>query len=82
MSELLNNQVDTQMKFENINSRVHANPCRGCDENKEELEKNNLPHKNFCNGRGTIRLYQKTGWAKLWVTDSTLNENINSLINK
>ena len=32
-----------------------------------------------------MRLYQKTGWAdfdELQVTDSTLNEGTNSLINK
>ena len=32
-----------------------------------------------------MRLYQKTGWSdfdELWVTDSTLNEGINSLINE
>ena len=32
-----------------------------------------------------IRLYQKTGWSdfdELWVTDSTLNEGTNSLINE
>ena len=30
-------------------------------------------------------MYQKTGWSdfdELWVTDSTLNEGTNSLINK
>ena len=36
MSELLDNQVDTQN--ENLNSGFHASPHKVCDENKE-LEK-------------------------------------------
>ena len=35
MSELLDNQVDTE------NSGVHASPCKVCDENRELEEKNN-----------------------------------------
>ena len=46
MSELLDNQVDTQNENLNKNFGVHASPCRGCNE-KKELEEKTLPPKNF-----------------------------------
>ena len=52
---------------------------------KEELEKNNCHTKNFNGREDFIRLYQEIGWTnfnELQVTDSTLNEGTNSLINE
>ena len=57
-----------------------------CDENKRIRRKQKqLPHKKFYLKEDFIRLYQKIGWAdfdELWVTDSTLKEGTNSLINE
>ena len=53
-------------------------------ERKKEKE-NDGRVKFFLLEGGLIRLYQKTGWSdfdELWVTDSTLNEGTNSLINE
>ena len=82
MSELLDKQVDT--KNENIKTKncgVHTSPRKVCDENRRK----NDCHVNFLLKGGLYkRLYQKTGWSdfdELQVTDSTLNEGTNSLIN-
>ena len=52
---------------------------------KMKEEKNDGRIKNFYWKEDFIRLYQKTGWSdfdELRVTDSTLNEGTNSLINE
>ncbi len=62
---------------------VHASPRKVCHENKrKEKKKKQLSHKNFLLKGG---LYQKTCWSnfdEIQVTDSTLNEDNNSLINE
>ena len=66
-----------------INSGIHASPRKVCDENKRR--KNDDRVKFFYWKEDFIRLCQKIGWSdfdELWVTDSTLNEGTNSLINE
>ena len=80
------------MSVLNINSGIHAgghaSPRKVCDENKrkKERKRKRRPRKKFFYRKEDfIRLYQKTGWSdfdELWVTDSTLNEGTNSLINE
>ena len=82
------------MSVLNINSGIHAgghaSPQKVCDENKrknvEERKKENDGRVKFFYWKEDfIRLYQKTGWSdfnELRVTDSTLNEGTNSLINE
>ena len=77
------------MSVSNINSGIHAgghtSPRKVCDENEtnKERRKNDGRVKFFYCMKGG--LYQKTGWSdfdELRVTDSTLNEGTNSLINE
>ena len=72
------------MSVLNINSGIHTRGhAKVCDENKRR--KIQRPHKKFYWKEDFIRLYQKTGWSdfdELQVTDSTLNEGTNSLINE
>ena len=67
-----------------IHAGGHASPRKVCDENKRKRKRR--PRKIFFYWKEDfIRLYQKTGWSdfdELWVTDSTLNEGTNSLINE
>ena len=77
------------MSVLNINSGIHAgghaSPRKVCDENKRKKEKNDSRVNIFYWKEDFIRLYQKTGWSdfdELRVTDSTLNEGTNSLINE
>ena len=83
------------MSVLNINSGIHAgghaSPRKVCDENKRKKESTKKEKENdgrvkfFYWKEDFIRLYQKTGWSdfdELWVTDSTLNESTNSLINE
>ena len=81
------------MSVLNINSGIHAgghaSPRKVCNENKRKKEsrkkENDGRVKFFYWKEDFIRLYQKTGWSdfdELWVTDSTLNEGTNSLINE
>ena len=78
------------MSVLNINSGIHAgghtSPRKLCDEYKRKKKEKNDSHVNiFYWKEDFIRLYQKTGWSdfdELRVTDSTLNEGTNSLINE
>ena len=69
-----------------IHTGGHASPQKVCDKNKRKKEEKNDGRVNFFYWKEDfIRLYQKTGWSnfdELRVTDSTLNEGTNSLINK
>ena len=90
MSELLDKQVYVlnecfKYKFRD-SRRGHASPRKVCDENERKKEKENDGRVKFFYWKEDfIRLYQKTGWSdfdELWVTDSTLNEGTNFLINE
>ena len=88
MSKLLDNQVGTQNEnLKKKSSGVHGSPHKGCDENKEinkQRRKSNY-HTKFSERKDIIRLYQKTGrtnFDELWVTDSTLNEGTNCVVDE
>ena len=89
MSELLDKQVYVLNECFNINSGIHAgghaSPRKVCDENKRKKVERKKEKENDGRVKIFIRLYQKTGWSdfdQLWVTDSTLNEGTNYLINE
>ena len=87
MSELLDKQVYVlneyfKYKFPGV-TKAHEKCAMKIKERKKK--KTTAAYNFFYWKDDFIRLYQKTGWSdfdELWVTDSTLNEGTNSLINE